>query len=232
MMKGDVILTRDRDWEKKAPQRVASIKMLSELLSTEHHEKLDGMSAAAFGEFHERLTENEFLILSEKQLSWVRSVYKRLTGEDPLEEVCAREGRAEGERGSYAGSAEKLADATADKEAAIMLNEKFTIKAYGISPSEEDSVEGSGAPEEAQVTRCEVWLAEHARPQKNFSRIWTSYGLKVFVENWLSRNRVADTYVSNGAFIEAARRAGYRMTRSHPGSPNVCINIKLNPGVK
>lgn len=67
-------------------------------------------------------------------------------------------------------------------------------------------------PEEDQVLLCMEWLRRFAKPRKTVNYARSSYGLKHCVEDWCGE------YVSNGAFIEAARRLGFEViTRSSDG---------------
>ncbi len=69
-------------------------------------------------------------------------------------------------------------------------------------------------PAEDQVTRCVEWLQLFATPRKTVNYKIGSYGLKHVVERW------AGTYITNGAFLLAAHRAGYKIIPDEPLSPN------------
>jgi len=75
-------------------------------------------------------------------------------------------------------------------------------------------------PQEQQVVLCVEWLLQYATPRKTANLKIGSYGLKHIVENW------AKTYISNGAFILAARRQGVKIVPNNPNSPNAysCLN--------
>lgn len=42
--------------------------------------------------------------------------------------------------------------------------------------------------------------------------------------------RARGSYISNGAFIAAALHLGYKIRRTHPGSPNVFLNVSYRKG--
>lgn len=122
------------------------------------------------------------------------------------------------------------------------------ITANGLwpAPGLAGGVEGPDRrlPVEAQVEMCARWIWEKVMPAKRVAQRPTSYGLKHEVERWsrsLSpRHEQVDDwgrpwvgeyfYVSNGAFIEAARRLGYRILRDSKGSPNARFNMKRKQG--
>lgn len=98
------------------------------------------------------------------------------------------------------------------------------------------------APEEIAV--CVAWLRTYARPIKTISRRFGSYALKHLVERDSIRPGVAYAmtdrhgrpwqhcarYVSNGAFLTAARVEGYRLQPRGFSSPNAWLNISLPRG--
>ncbi len=100
-----------------------------------------------------------------------------------------------------------------------------------------EEVDGKG-PNEAEVRACLDWLAAHASPSKTIRARSHSYRLKHDVERWLRASgstleatdalgRVfVGAYVSNGAFIAAAIRAGYRAKRIGR-TLNATFNIAL-----
>lgn len=79
-------------------------------------------------------------------------------------------------------------------------------------------------PNKSEVTFCRRWLRANASPTKTIRRNHSSYGLKHIAEKAF----VGRWYVSNGAFIEAARLEGYRIVREE-GSPNAYFNMCLKP---
>jgi hypothetical protein len=92
------------------------------------------------------------------------------------------------------------------------------IDAHGLHPGKS----GPELPDECEVSRAIAWLEEWADFLKTFNpRIQSSYGLKHYAENWTG------DYVSNGAFIEAARRLGYQIKPSDYGSPNATFNMSV-----
>lgn len=75
------------------------------------------------------------------------------------------------------------------------------------------------APDEGQVALCLDWLRRYARHRKTANTSIGSYGLKHAVERW------AGTYISNGAFIEAARHVGAGIVPVGPLSPNAWFRL-------
>lgn len=106
------------------------------------------------------------------------------------------------------------------------------ITANGLWPAPRlaGGVEGSARhpPDESEIEVCTAWLRKFADPTPRIRRKHTSYGLKHAVERWTAREQGTRGYVSNGAFIEAARRLGYRIEPTSPGSPNAFFNIELD----
>jgi len=73
-------------------------------------------------------------------------------------------------------------------------------------------------PKRKEINICFAWLNKVVR-KKSFNTNISSYGLKHLVEE--DRN----TYVSNGAFIIAAIRSGFKIKQTWIRSPNIYINI-------
>lgn len=76
-------------------------------------------------------------------------------------------------------------------------------------------------PIDREIASSEKWLRLHGRPTKTIRRRRSSYGYKHDVERW------AGSYVSNGAFIEAATRLGYTTVRTDERSPNAYFNLTI-----
>lgn len=79
-------------------------------------------------------------------------------------------------------------------------------------------------PAEDMIETCVQYLRKHAKPTKTFRTRFGSYYYKHRVEDFASANGRAQ-YIQNGAFIEAAKREGYRIRRVSPGSPNAYFNL-------
>jgi hypothetical protein len=118
------------------------------------------------------------------------------------------------------------------------------VKIYvnGLTPGDGDEDERLN---EDQIKICTAWLMLHAIPTARLSRRTNSYSYKHRVERWthatgphrlsdLDGNRWTSSYyyISNGAFIEAARRIGYRVEPTHAGSPNAHFNFRVKPEVR
>lgn len=84
-------------------------------------------------------------------------------------------------------------------------------------------------PEEEAIDRSFRWIRTHAVPTKSPpSDGATSYGYKHKVEQGCIEHRIAEGYVSNGAFIVVAMRAGTRIYHM-AGTTNAVLNYKLDP---
>lgn len=79
-------------------------------------------------------------------------------------------------------------------------------------------VELRDPPPEKQIALCVEWLKLYITPRRTVNTKASSYGLKHTVETW------AGEYISNGAFIAAAQRLGYRIHRCVP----MCVNAHFN----
>jgi len=66
-------------------------------------------------------------------------------------------------------------------------------------------------PLSAEVRHCEAWIREYCHPVKYINPRASSYSLKHYAENWQSEN--VKSYVTNGAFIQAAVNLGYKYRR-------------------
>jgi hypothetical protein len=90
---------------------------------------------------------------------------------------------------------------------------------------------------------CQEWVRRHCTPTKGFCRTRSSYGLKHAVERWTAT--LGETfkqidmhgrgpwespyfYVTNGAFITAMQREGYRVARAAPGDINAVFNARYS----
>ena len=86
---------------------------------------------------------------------------------------------------------------------------------------------------ETTVTRVVEWIQTHCEPMPYIRRRMdrrggplSSYGWKHAAE---SQRGGIGSYVSNGEFIVAAIRAGYRAVPDRPGSPNALFNMRPRP---
>lgn len=96
---------------------------------------------------------------------------------------------------------------------------EFIITGDGLIPNSELSSNRDRPLVPNEIETCEEWLTEYS---KTYSKIGneSSYSFKHRVEDW------ADTYVSNGAFIQAALNLGYPIKVIDDG-PNAYFGIKL-----
>lgn len=97
---------------------------------------------------------------------------------------------------------------------------KLHISKYGLQYKTPRKVE---LPEAHQVMACMAWIILFTTKTKTIRPTRSSYGYKHGVEN------ATGIYISNGAFIEAARRTGYNMTQIR-GGPNAHFNMSLQRG--
>ena len=86
------------------------------------------------------------------------------------------------------------------------------LTSFGYHPDGE-------AINEEQVKLCEEWIEKHCKPVKRVNNSYSSYYYKHVVE------KEADTYISNGAFIQAAINKGYKPLRYDSRSPNATFNF-------
>ena len=95
----------------------------------------------------------------------------------------------------------------------------FMITGDGLIPSFEFNSNRDRPLIPDEIETCEEWLTEYS---KTYSKIRneSSHSLKEKVEDW------ADTYVSNGAFIQAAHNLGYPIKGIDDGL-NAYFGIKL-----
>ena len=89
-----------------------------------------------------------------------------------------------------------------------------------------DASAAGDAPDETQIAACQAWLRANARPTKTIRPRPYSYALKHVVEAALGGPGRA--YISNGAFIVAALREGYRARRCSWTSPNAHFNMAFS----
>jgi len=76
-------------------------------------------------------------------------------------------------------------------------------------------------PDETLAGYAAEWLQTNAKPRKTINKRHSSYGLKHTAEKTAPGN-----YITNGAFILAALRLGYRV-QADMVSPNVFFNISI-----
>ncbi len=76
-------------------------------------------------------------------------------------------------------------------------------------------------PSQEQIELCKRWLAQFAEPGKRINWRSNSYMCKHDVEAW------ANTYVANGAFIQAAIDSGFRWRRASNTSHNAEFAMKI-----
>jgi len=97
----------------------------------------------------------------------------------------------------------------------------MAIYEYGLEVISGDASRWSkNPPLEEHIEECRRWLAVYARPSKGWGKR-TSYGYKHTVEAWAGR------YITNGAFLEAARRMGFELRRVRDNCPNAFFKMKI-----
>jgi hypothetical protein len=80
-------------------------------------------------------------------------------------------------------------------------------------------------PSSEMVTTCRRWIQAYASPRKTFNTLYSSYSLKHMVEN-----TPGYSYVTNGAFIQAALELGYEM--KPVGRRNYNALFKMGPAAR
>ena len=103
----------------------------------------------------------------------------------------------------------------------VRFNEDLVIDANGIVPE----AKAKAPPDAGEMERARKFLALFGRKTAAISTKHSSYGLKHTAEK-------LDGYISNGAFIQAAKKLGYKIRPLGPGSLNVCLNITISRGVE
>jgi hypothetical protein len=104
------------------------------------------------------------------------------------------------------------------------------ITSEGLHPSSVRWATDRNLPDENEIAICAEWIRLFCLPSVALYRKSTSYGLKHVVERWAHKIRGEHQHICNGAFIEAARRGGYRVERADdaPGSLNAFFNMKFS----
>ena len=102
----------------------------------------------------------------------------------------------------------------------------------GLYPLVGRETDAHHAPSQEQVELCREWIRQFAtRTERiNSGYALSSYTLKHLVESWRRHNGGND-YISNGAFIEAMMREGFRARRCDVGSPNAVFNASISKSV-
>jgi hypothetical protein len=89
------------------------------------------------------------------------------------------------------------------------------------------------APNEKEIKLCMDWIKEMISPRKTINTKYSSYYLKHKVEDWLAKKpenngfKNENTYVSNGAFIQAAINLGYKYKQGCDCSLNANFNMSF-----
>ena len=81
---------------------------------------------------------------------------------------------------------------------------------------------------EDTIEAVRVWVREYCRATKSFRSPFHSYGWKHEAERPHEGGGIG-RYVSNGEFIVACLREGYRVRQTDHGSPNADLNITWVP---
>ena len=77
-----------------------------------------------------------------------------------------------------------------------------------------------------EIKICQKYIKLFATRTKTIRPKHTSYVYKHSVERWLHQDGDF-RHISNGAFIEAARRLGYEVKSSYRGSENAHFNMSI-----
>src|SRR5689334_22103764 len=106
-----------------------------------------------------------------------------------------------------------------------LIMNQFLIDTDGLMYSHKKM---RGAPNPNQIKTAEGWIRVHCHPIKTINRKSYSYDLKHRAERWGSflnqyfAAEVFSSYVSNGAFIQAALNLGYE-PQVVDNSKNACF---------
>jgi len=79
--------------------------------------------------------------------------------------------------------------------------------------------------DKAEIATARAWIRKFVVPTKTIRRKYSSYILKHVAEHWGGTVR-RESYITNGAFIEAARLEGYKIAPIGM-SPNAYFNMHL-----
>lgn len=82
-------------------------------------------------------------------------------------------------------------------------------------------------PRRDEIERCKAWIGKYCRRQSAFNFDDGSYTLKTAVESQARDDKCEKTYVSNGAFVQAAVELGYKAKAIDEYYPNVFFNMKV-----
>src|SRR5262245_25526040 len=101
--------------------------------------------------------------------------------------------------------------------------EPLLISPRGIHPTfelckaawDEYRIIEDGCSLDEQIRRAHTWLSRADRTQGINKRAGTSSRLKHLVESWFSARQERDVSVSNGSFLMAAHRLGFKIEPSH-----------------
>jgi hypothetical protein len=106
----------------------------------------------------------------------------------------------------------------------IKITEK-NVSETGVLPNCWEQEGGGEKPKEEEISRAMKWIVKFCTKRDRIDKERTSYSFKHAVEEW-SENELHDPqHISNGAFIVAALRCGYRLNHEGGNSPNAWINM-------
>ena len=83
------------------------------------------------------------------------------------------------------------------------------------------------APNRDEIERCKEWICKCCRRQSAYNFDEGSYTLKTEVESQARDEKCEKSYVSNGAFVQAAVDLGYKAKAIDAYYPNVFFNMKV-----
>ena len=95
----------------------------------------------------------------------------------------------------------------------VLYNKNLFIDSSGVKDKRYHSF--GTIPDPKQIKTCEAWIKLYCSDQKIINHNHSSYRLKHVVENWgrnlnsLFDTEIASSYVTNGAFIQAAYNCGF-----------------------
>lgn len=101
--------------------------------------------------------------------------------------------------------------------------ETTPIYRYGFTPAQREGIEDK--PKQSEVQLCTDFINQYLEKSDKFDTKLGSYELKNFVEE------MNETYVPNGAFIEAAVNLGIEVRREGD-TPNAEFKLQFKPEFK
>lgn len=122
-------------------------------------------------------------------------------------------------------SAEEHNDLPLDALVKMLSHGKLALCANGFKAQSE----AKNDLNHTQIHLCHIFIEKYCIPRKTINGNRSSYGYKHDVESWTTIlfNIKSYIYISNGAFIAAAIKKGFK-AEVPDGSLNACFNLTLD----